>query len=110
MPYLVIPSAGVGSVVVVASVVVIASVVVGWVDVAGAMVVVVAGIVGGVEVLVGGTSVVVLAWRGWGVVLLAALSEISGAHATAITVNAIDRARQGCGVERSTVLEVIALG
>ena len=96
MPYLVIPSVGAGSVVVVAIVVVVLSaVVVGWVDVVGATVVVVTWVVEGTEVLVGGISVVVLACCGWVVASLAALSEISGPHATAKTVNAANRARQG---------------
>ena len=96
MPYLVIPSVGAGSVVVVAIVVVaLSTVVVGWVDVVGTTVVVVTWVVEGAEVLVGGTSVVVLARCGWVVVSLAALSETSGPHATAKTVNAANKARQG---------------
>ena len=96
MPYLVIPSVGAGSVVVVAIVVVVLSaVVVGWVDVVGATVVVVTWVVEGTEVLVGGTSVVVLACCGWVVVSLAPLSEISGAHATAKIANTANSARQG---------------
>jgi ABC-type transporter Mla subunit MlaD len=52
-------------------------------------------VVEGAEVLVGGISVVVLACCGWVVASLAALSEISGPHATAKTANAANRARQG---------------
>ena len=93
MPYRVIPSVGTGSVVVVAIVVVLVLiVVVGRVDVVGAMVV--TGIAEGAEVLVVGTSAVVLDCCGWVVVSLAALSETSGAHATMNTVNALHRTRQ----------------
>ncbi|MFL3020883.1 MAG: hypothetical protein ACJZ6C_05915 [Candidatus Poriferisodalaceae bacterium] len=77
-------------------------------DVVGAMVV--TGIAEGADVLVVGTSAVVLDCCGWVVVSLAALSEASGAHATANTVNALHRTRQMRHLERGTVLEVIALG